>query len=88
MSTMVDHSRKVKMALGRARVGSHPASRAAMLDAIPRSALARLTAADLAEMLDAMWSVTQRSKVPAAREALDEGIVWDAAQQRHREIAR
>lgn len=87
MTDTIDHSRKVKRAYAIARIGAHPASRRAMLDHVPDSALDALTAAQLAELLDAMWSLAQDSKALADREAIQDGGVWDSKRQMRREFA-
>ncbi|SFP86298.1 hypothetical protein [Tranquillimonas alkanivorans] len=86
MKTVTNHQIKVSRALKQAKVGAFPQSASAMLQAIPASARDTLTSAQLAELLDAMWSVAETSKSRAAREVVDEGGVWDARGQSFREL--
>lgn len=81
------HEIKINRALRLAEVGRYPASASAMMDAVPASARANLTSQELAELLDAMWGVAERSKAIAAREVIDNGRIWDAREQCHRALA-
>lgn len=99
MSKYADHNIKVNRALSASRIGGvhgggdHDipqcgcaASALAMLDAIPETVVAQLSAAALADLLDAMWMMCERTKAIAAADVIQEGAVWDAKQQRLREI--
>lgn len=77
---------KINRAMKMARIGSNPGSASDMLAAIPASTIAGLTARQLAELLDAMWSLAQASKAIAARDACAEGAIWDAQAQQMREL--
>ncbi len=87
MHNITDHSIKVNRALKLSKIGDCPQSASAMLDALPASAISALTGAQIAEMLDAMWDMAQRSKAIAEREAVAEGAIWDARKGILREIA-
>ena len=77
---------KINRAMARARVGRYPGSARAMLDLIPATVAAALTSAQIAELLDAMWTASGASKALALADALDEGAIWDARRQCLREI--
>ncbi|QIG79976.1 hypothetical protein [Stakelama tenebrarum] len=81
------HPIKINRALNAAAIGSCPGSASDMLAAIPDSVVAALPGRLLAELLDANWQLAQRSKSLAAREALDEGAVWDDRRERMIELA-
>lgn len=72
--------------LSRARrlcdTGRYPATYDVLLDHVPDALIDRLTAAEIAEMIDAMYRCSARAKALAARDAIDEGCVWDARRQR------
>jgi len=84
---MTDHSTKINRARKASVIGDCPGSFAAMVDLVPASARATLTGRQIGELADAMWRACQQSKAIAAREAIDEGAVWDARSGRLREIA-
>lgn len=84
---MADHSIKINRALRQSSIGANPASASAMLAGIPASIIQTATSRQLADLLDASWSLTQESKAIAARSWIDEGAIWDARQQRLRDIA-
>ena len=99
MTTIADHSTKVKRALALSNIGGwvstadHPVkngpchgSAAAMLAAIPEEVIAALSARLLARLLDANWGATQQSKAIAISEACRDGFVWDAARGCSRDI--
>lgn len=77
------HSIKIKRALKLSTIGSCSGSAIAMLDAIPQSVVAALTSAQLADLIDANWRLAGASKAIAERDAVAEGAVWDARNQRH-----
>lgn len=79
---------KIKRALRLATIGNCPASAAAMLQAVPASVTKKLTSRDLATLLDANWRLAQTSKSLASREAIAEGGVWCASQQRFMELVQ
>lgn len=79
---------KIRRAMARADIGRYPGSATAMLDLIPTTVAATLTSAQLAIMLDAMWTACRRSKAIALADALDEGAIWDTRHQCLREINR
>jgi hypothetical protein len=58
-----------------------------MLDAVPPAILSALPSAALADLLDAMWQLAERSKSAAIAAAIDDGALWDARAGRLREIA-
>lgn len=73
---------KISRAYNKADVGKHPASRDAMMMHLPTALVATMTSAQLAGVLDALWSCAQQSKSIAEREIVSEGAVWDAKSQR------
>ena len=86
MNNNANHTIKVNRALTQSKIGNHPASAAAMLQAIPADIIAALPARLLAQLLDAQWALASSSKAIATHEAVQEGIIWDADQNRSREI--
>ena len=78
---------KIAKARKKSSIGSGPMTWRVHLEAVPRSVVARLTSTELAELIDAMRSLTQATKAFHEREIVDEGAIWDARQQRLREIA-
>lgn len=78
---------KIKRARAAATIGRYPASFDAMLARVPADVVAALTSAQLAQMLDALADACDASKALAARDACDEGAIWDARANRLREIA-
>lgn len=81
MTIKIERARKASI------IGDCPGSFGAMIDLIPATTRAALTGRQIGELSDAMWRACQQSKALANREAIDEGGVWDARQQRYREIA-
>lgn len=79
---------KINRALRLSKIGKCPQSAADMLAALPWSAIGRLRAVDLAELVDAMWAVASRSKAIAVADAIAEGYVWDAGRQCERRIGQ
>jgi hypothetical protein len=86
MTTTSNHQIKVNRALRQSKIGKHPASASAMLRAVPNSVVAKVSSRELAEMLDAMWSLAEKSKAIANSEAISEGAVWDSQKQEFREL--
>ncbi len=78
---------KYDRAMAKAHVGCFPGSAAAMWDRIPRDAIDALTSTQIAHLLDAMWDACQEAKLLAEAEAVSNGAVWDAQNQRLREVA-
>lgn len=70
-------STKYNCAMKLSKIGPYGHSFGAMWEMIPESAKSRLPASALAEMVDAMWAVSQRSKRIAEEEAIENGSVWD-----------
>ncbi|HCZ00196.1 MAG: hypothetical protein A3D16_12055 [Rhodobacterales bacterium RIFCSPHIGHO2_02_FULL_62_130] len=87
MTNNTDHQIKVNRAVKMSAIGSHPRSASAMLGAIPDDVIAALPARLIAQMIDANWQLAQASKALAVRDAIAEGMIWDAAQASHRDIA-
>lgn len=73
---MTNHSIKINRAIEKSKIGNHPNSAAAMLGHIPSTAIAALTSAQLAEMLDAMWDACQEAKKIAEKEAIENGAIY------------
>lgn len=69
-----------------AKRGEYNNSFDAMYREIPESVKAALTSKRIAELVDAMWNVAQKSKAIANREAIEIGAVWDEKAQKHRDI--
>lgn len=55
--------------------------------AVPDSVVARVSSRELAELIDAMWTLSQNSKSIAEAEAVSDGRVWDSKKQEFRELA-
>lgn len=87
MTNIIDHSRKINRAVKMSGIGTHRESVSAMLRVIPDDVIAALPARLIAQLIDANWRLAQESKAIAAVDAINEGCVWDARKQRHREIA-
>lgn len=87
MTQTINHARKVNRALALSGIGAHPQSASAMLSAIPDEVIDALPARLIAQILDANWTLAESSKAIAEREAVQQGCVWDAKAQRHRDIA-
>jgi hypothetical protein len=81
MSIKIERARKI------AAIGSHPQSFARMLDSIPASVIEKLTARQLAGLIDANWRLAGASKRLAEEEAVANGVVWDYRRGHAREIA-
>ena len=82
-----NHSIKVNRAIAQSKIGSHTNSAAAMMLSIPSDIIAALPARLLAQLLDSQWALSAYSQEIATREAVQEGIIWDATQNRSREIS-
>jgi hypothetical protein len=76
------HYIKIDRARKLADVGRYNRSCEAMLAHVPPALIDRLTSAELAMVLDALWSCAQKSKGIAERDIVAEGAVWDATSQR------
>ena len=81
------HQIKIKRALKKSKIGTCPGSAHAMLAYIPQSIMDQATSSAVAEMLDALWLACGTSKAIAEREAIQNGFVWDAPNNRARDIA-
>ncbi len=82
----MQHAIKIRRAYAAAGIGGCPQSRAAMLQYLPEEVVERLPSRELARMLDALWAACQDAKALGARDAIDEGAIWDARLGRLREI--
>lgn len=87
MTATASHQIKINRALRQSRVGANPSSAKAMLKAVPDSVVAKVSSNELAELLDAMWRLSQKSKAIAESEVVSEGGVWDDTKQAFRELA-
>jgi len=88
MTDHTDHQIKINRAVQLADVGRHPSTCAAMMRHLPHALIARATAREIAMALDAMWAAAREAKILADRDTIAEGAVWDARQQRMRELAQ
>lgn len=75
---MTDHARKINRAQKHSKIGDNGGSFTAMLGYVPPAALDKLSARDIAALVDAFWDCALASKALANQEALAEGAVWDA----------
>lgn len=80
------HQIKLARARRLAKAARYPATYDAMLDYVPEAAVAKLTGAEIAAVVDALRATAIDAKALAAREACAEGAIWDARTQRLREI--
>lgn len=87
MTTFPTHRTKINRAMALAEIGSSKASAEAMLRVIPESVIAKISGQELAQLLDAMWRLSQNSKDLAETEAVSDGRVWDSKKQSFRELA-
>ena len=78
----MQHSIKINRAVKLSSIGKYPTSCSAMLGHVPQTLIDRLTAAELAEVLDSLWSCAQKSKAIHERDIVAEGAVWDAKSER------
>jgi len=78
---------KIEKGRKKSSIGSGPMTWRVHLDAVPPSVVGRLTSTELAELIDSMRGLTEATKAFHEREIVDEGAIWDARQQRLREIA-
>lgn len=78
---------KIERARRLSSTGNYPATFDAMLGHVSPTVIASVTGITLAHIIDDLYDASQAAKTIANREAVDEGAVWDANQQRHREIA-
>ncbi|TAA54601.1 hypothetical protein [Shinella sp. JR1-6] len=60
-------------------IGSHDRSFDAMWNSIPTDVQATLSSSQLAALVDSNWRMAAESKAIAAREAIENGFVWNAA---------
>lgn len=81
MTIKINRARKLSV------IGNTPGSFYAMIERIPATVTGAITSRQLADMVDAMWAACQEAKALAAKEAIDQGAVWDARSQRLRGIA-
>lgn len=77
---------KVNRALKIATIGDCPGSASDMLGLIPAAVIQQVNSRTLAALIDGMWQACQASKAIAAREAIDEGAIWDARRERMVEL--
>ena len=63
-----------------------PSAQAEILDSIPDELRRRLTARELAMVMDAMDRHWHKARAFEAREILSEGVIWDGKSQQLREI--
>jgi queuine/archaeosine tRNA-ribosyltransferase len=87
MPDYTDHQIKINRATRLADVGRYPSTCSAMMRHLPAELFKRATAAEIAMAMHALWAACRESKSIAIRDAIDEGAIWDARQQRMREIA-
>lgn len=78
---------KINRAIALAKTGKNPGCALDMMAAIPANVVAHLPARLLAEMIDANWQLALASKAISTSGACDEGVIWDAANGRLRDIA-
>ncbi|WP_289009848.1 hypothetical protein [uncultured Thermomonospora sp.] len=79
---------KIDRAIKLSRVGGYPRTCAAVLEAIPWSTINALTGRQLAELMDAIWELWQRTKRIHERDIINEGAVWDEASGRLIELGK
>jgi hypothetical protein len=87
MIPMTDHAIKRERARRLCPVGRYPETYAALSAHLPDRLLDRLTARDLADVIEAFARVSGTAKALADREAVANGCVWDARAGRLVEIA-
>lgn len=81
------HTIKINRARKIATTGKYPTSFAAMLDCIPSRLIERLTAREIADMIDVLWNASEKAKAIQDAAIVAEGAVWDAKSQRMIELA-
>lgn len=83
MASIIKSNRVAKLC----DLACYPNSYAAMVAAIPDAVWDALPARLIAELIEANWRLAGNSKALAAREALENGFVWDARRNCARDIA-
>jgi hypothetical protein len=78
---------KIERAMKLASAGNFPATFSGLLAHIPQGLVDTMTSRQLASTIDALYTCAQESKAFAAREAINNGFIWDARQNRSRDIA-
>jgi hypothetical protein len=78
---------KIERAAKLSSAGQYPATFSALLDHLPQALVDSMTSRQLAAAIDALYACAETSKALAAREAIDNGFIWDARKQRSRGIA-
>lgn len=78
---------KINRASRLAIIGNCPCSFAAMIEAIPDAVMDVLTSKTIAALVDANWRLFRASKAIAARDAINEGGVWDAQREAFHHLA-
>ncbi|MGR3590448.1 MAG: hypothetical protein ACU0B9_19895 [Limimaricola soesokkakensis] len=87
MTTFPSHRTKIDRAMQLAEVGEQRTTAEALLRALPESVIARVTGHELAELLDAVWKLSQNSIASAETEVVSDGGVCDEDKLAFRELA-
>lgn len=68
--------------------GRYPATYLAISAHVPEAIVERLTARELASLIDAMDRCSKEGQRLASQAVIDEGAVWDHRHQQFRDLAR
>lgn len=79
---------KINRARKLSTIGNLPNTFAAMLIYVPADNITALTSRQLASQIDTLWRACGTSKAIAAREAIENGFVWDERNNCSRDIAK
>lgn len=81
------HQIKIERARKLSSTGAYPATFDAMLGHVSAEIVSSVTSRQLARIIDDLFVASQAAKAIAEADAITEGAIWDARQQRLREIA-
>lgn len=87
MTAFPSHRTKINRAMRLAEIGENRATAEALLRVLPESVIARVTGHELAQLLDAMWKLSQNYRATVEAEIVSDGGAWDEDKQAFRELA-
>lgn len=77
---------KIERARRLSSTGNYPATFSAMLSHVSAETISTVSSRTLAAIIDDLRKASEAAKALANAEAINEGCVWDARQQRHKDI--
>lgn len=75
------HTIKLARARRLSSTGNYPATYDALMEHLPPCVISKLTAREIATMMDALYSATAEAKALQDRANCDQGAVWDSRRQ-------